>query len=57
MNPSDQQPRPEQASPRWEICAHEVTDEEVARRMQEAEDDPSVWLSFEELVSGLRRGS
>ena len=33
---------------------HAVTDEEVARRKEEAEADPSVLVSFEEIVSGLK---
>jgi hypothetical protein len=35
-----------------------VSDEEVGRRRQEAEADPSVLITFDELVAGLRqRGS
>jgi hypothetical protein len=34
---------------------HMVSDEEVLERMREVEGDPSVWLSFEQLVSGLKR--
>ncbi|RYD75494.1 MAG: hypothetical protein EOP84_18220 [Verrucomicrobiaceae bacterium] len=41
-----------------ETPVYEVSDAEVSRRMQEAEADPSVWLTFDQLVSGLnRRGS
>lgn len=37
---------------------YEVADEEVLRRMQEAEADPSVLITFDDLVSGLKhRGS
>ncbi len=32
-----------------------VSDEEVGRRRQEAEGDPSVLITFDELVAGLRR--
>lgn len=32
-----------------------VSDEEVTLRMKEAENDPSVWLTFDQLVSGLKR--
>ena len=31
-----------------------VSDEEVARRVKEGEDDPSVLISYEELVNGLK---
>ena len=31
-----------------------VGDEEVARRMEEAESDPSVMLSFDKFVAGVR---
>ena len=34
---------------------YDVTDDEVFARMQEAEKDPSVMITFDELVSGLRR--
>jgi hypothetical protein len=35
-----------------------VPDEEVGRRMREAEADPDVLITFDELVAGLRnRGS
>jgi hypothetical protein len=39
-----------------ESPVYEVPDEEVIRRMREAEEDPSVMISFDELISGLRRG-
>ena len=32
----------------------DVSDEEVARRVKEGEDDPSVLISYEELVRGLK---
>ena len=38
-----------------ETPVYDVSDEEVFRRMREAEEDPSVLVSFDELVSGLRR--
>lgn len=34
---------------------HCVSDAEVAERMREAERDPSVWMTFDQLVSGLKR--
>jgi len=34
---------------------HYVVDEEVFRRMQEAEDDSSVMISHEDFVAGIRR--
>ena len=33
---------------------YEVSDEEVSRRMEEAEKDPSVMITFDELVAGLK---
>jgi hypothetical protein len=36
---------------------HYVSDEEVSLRLREAEEDPSVMISFEELISGLKRGA
>ncbi len=39
-----------------ESPVYEVSDEEVRQRMDEAEKDPSVWLTFDQLVSGLKRG-
>ena len=38
-----------------ESPVYEVMDEEVSRRMQEAANDPTVWLTFDELVAGLKR--
>jgi len=41
-----------------ETPVYEVSDEEVERRMREAESDPSVLITFDELVAGLKlRGS
>lgn len=37
-----------------ESPVYQVTDEEVARRMKEAEEDPGVMITFEELTAGLR---
>ena len=37
-----------------ESAVYEVTDEELIRRKREAEEDPEVWITFDELVSGLR---
>ncbi|WAC18696.1 hypothetical protein OVA24_15815 [Luteolibacter sp. SL250] len=37
-----------------ESPVHDVNDEEVARRMREAEGDPTVWITFDELITGLR---
>ncbi len=34
---------------------YEVTDAEVSERIKEAENDPSVWLTFDQLVTGLKR--
>lgn len=34
---------------------HWVSDEEVAERVCEAEKDPSVMISFDEFVSGIKR--
>jgi len=31
-----------------------VSDDEVFRRIREADEDPTVLITFEELVSGLR---
>ena len=37
---------------------YEVSDEEVERRRKEADEDPSVMITFDELVAGLKnRGS
>ncbi|WP_367873726.1 hypothetical protein [Luteolibacter sp. Populi] len=38
-----------------ESPVYEVSDEEVTQRMEEAESDPGVWLTFDQLVSGLKR--
>lgn len=38
-----------------ETPVYEVSDEEVVRRMAEAERDPSVLLTFDELVGGLKK--
>ena len=41
-----------------ETPIYEVSDEEVFGRMREAEEDPSVLITFHELVAGLKhRGS
>ena len=37
-----------------ESPVYDVTDEEVSQRIQEAADDPTVWLTLDELVSGLK---
>jgi hypothetical protein len=34
---------------------YQVSDLEVSQRMEEAESDPTVWLTFDQLVSGLKR--
>ncbi len=37
---------------------YEVSDEEVQRRRDEANEDPSIMITFDELVAGLKnRGS
>ncbi len=38
-----------------ESPVYEVSDGEVRQRMDEAENDPSIWLTFDQLVSGLKR--
>ena len=38
-----------------ETPVYDVSDEEVFQRMKEAEQDPSMMISFEELVSGVRK--
>lgn len=38
-----------------ETPVYEVSDAEVAKRMQEAQSDPGVWLTFDQLVSDLNR--
>ena len=41
-----------------ESPVYEVSDDEVFRRRKESEDDPSVLITFDQLVAGLkRRGS
>lgn len=41
-----------------ETPVYEVSDDEVARRVREGAADPSVLITFDELVAGLRgRGS
>ena len=41
-----------------ETPVYEVSDDEVRKRMREADDDPSTLITFDELVAGLRqRGS
>jgi hypothetical protein len=43
---------------RLETPVYSVSDEEVRRRVREAEADPSVLITFDQLVAGLRhRGS
>lgn len=32
---------------------HDVSDEEVMRRVREADEDPGVMMTFEQLISGL----
>lgn len=36
-------------------CPGDVDDEEVSRRMREAENDPSILISHEEFLSGIDR--
>jgi hypothetical protein len=38
-----------------DVSHHYVSDDEVARRVDEAEQDPSVLISFDEFVSGIQR--
>ena len=38
-----------------ETPAYSVSDEEVRRRMREADEDPSALITFDELVAGLRQ--
>ena len=38
-----------------DVPHHDVNDEEVARRLDEAEKDPSVLISFDEFVGGVKR--
>ena len=37
-----------------ESPVYDVSDEEVFRRMKEADDDPDVLITFDELVAGLK---
>lgn len=37
-----------------ESPVYEVTDSEVAKRIREADTDPSVLITFDQLVAGLR---
>ena len=37
-----------------ESPVYDVSDEEVFRRIKEADDDPSVLITFDELVAGLK---
>ena len=39
-----------------ETPVYSISDEEVGRRMREAEADPSVLITFDQLVAGLRHG-
>ncbi|MGI9244439.1 MAG: hypothetical protein ACR2RV_26805 [Verrucomicrobiales bacterium] len=34
---------------------YDVSDEEVFRRMKEADEDPSVLITFDKLVAGLKK--
>ena len=38
-----------------ESPVYEVSDQEIVGRMKEAENDSSVWLTFDQLVSGIKR--
>ena len=38
-----------------ETPIHEVSDEEVVQRLREADADPSVLITFDELVAGLEQ--
>ena len=38
-----------------ESPVYEVPDDEITERVREAENDTSVWLTFDELVSDLKR--
>ncbi len=38
-----------------ETPVYEVPEPELLERMREAESDPGVWLTFDQLVSGLKR--
>ena len=35
-----------------ETPVYQVSDLEVSQRMREAENDPTVWLTFDQMVSG-----
>jgi len=37
-----------------ETPVYDVSDDEVLRRMKEAENDPTAWLSFDQLVGRLK---
>lgn len=39
-----------------ETPVYDVSDQEVFRRMREADENPAVLVTFEELVAGLHRG-
>jgi len=39
-----------------ETPVYSVSDEELRRRMREADADPTVMITFDQLVTGLRRG-
>jgi hypothetical protein len=39
-----------------ETPVYEVSDEEVQERVREGEADPTVLITFDQLVAGLRRG-
>jgi len=36
-----------------ETSSYQVSDDEVVRRMREAEQDPNVMITFDQLVSGI----
>ena len=38
-----------------ESPVYHISDLEISQRMREAENDPTVWLTFDQLVSGLKR--
>jgi hypothetical protein len=38
-----------------ETPVYDVSDQEVFQRIREAEEDPAVMITFDELVSGLRK--
>ena len=39
-----------------ETPVYSVSDEEIRKRMREADADPTVMITFDQLVAGLRRG-